>query len=323
MQLYPLKFQPIFKYRIWGGNKLKAVLNKKVDDKHIGESWEISGVAGDESIVSEGELQGYTLQDLIREFKADFIGRKPYLNFGEEFPLLIKFIDAEHPLSIQVHPNDIVAKERHNSFGKNEMWYIMDADENGELILGFKEQCSKKKFENKIIKNEVIDVLNAVKVTEGDVFNIPAGRIHAIGSGVLLAEIQQSSDITYRVFDYNRIDKATGEKRDLHINQSLDVIDYSSQENYKTSYDTVKNTSNKLIHSTHFTTNFIFLEGKLEKDYSDIDSFIILICIKGSAEIYYNEKAYEIQQGETLLLPASLNSIILTGEFSKLIEVYI
>lgn len=323
MKLYPLKFQPIFKYRIWGGNKIKNVLNKNIQYDSIGESWEISGVQGDETIVSEGELQGESLSNLIKKFKGDFLGTDLFCHFGEEFPLLIKFIDAQTPLSIQVHPNNDIAKKRHNSFGKNEMWYIMEADKDAELIVGFKEKCNSIDFQNRINDNEVLQVLNTIKVTEGDTFYIPAGRIHAIGAGVLLAEIQQTSDVTYRVYDYDRVDQVTGEKRKLHVKQAIDVIDYGMHDLYETNYESLKNVSNKLVHSPYFKSNLILLEGDVVKDYSKLDSFIIYICVEGAFNVVWNDTMYNVRKGETLLLPAAINKVVLTSTFAKVIEVYV
>ena len=213
MKLYPLKFTPIFKYRIWGGEKLKTELNKKYTAENIGESWEISDVSGDETIVEGGSLQGKTLKELTQQFKGDFVGNTVYEKFGEEFPLLIKFIDAKTPLSIQVHPSNEIAKKRHNSFGKNEMWYVMQAENEAELIVGFNQKISKEDYVNHLKNNTLKDILNIETVTSGDTFYIPTGRVHAIGAGVLLAEIQQTSNITYRIYDYDRVDKKNRTKK--------------------------------------------------------------------------------------------------------------
>ncbi|MBL4938901.1 MAG: class I mannose-6-phosphate isomerase, partial [Lutibacter sp.] len=204
MKLYPLKFSPLFFYRIWGGDQLKTVLNKNYDEESIGESWEISDVDTNETVVSEGDLKGNTLKDLIKQFKGEFVGKRVYETLGNNFPLLIKFIDAKSPLSIQVHPNDSLAKERHNSFGKNEMWYVMQADNNAELVVGFNQDVAKERYTSHLNNSTLSKILNIEKVSKGDTFYIPTGRIHAIGAGVLLAEIQQTSNITYRIYDYDR-----------------------------------------------------------------------------------------------------------------------
>ena len=325
MELHPLKFTPVFKYRLWGGEKLKSVLNKEYSETNIGESWEISDVENDKTVVSKGFFQGRTLKNLIEEYKGDFLGEAVYKQFGNEFPLLIKFIDAKTPLSIQVHPSNEIAKERHNSFGKNEMWYVMEADENAELIVGFDEKLDKKEYNNYIVDGSILQVMHHETVAEGDTFYIPTGRVHAIGSGVLLAEIQQTSDITYRIYDYNRVDAKTGELRDLHNDLAIDVIDFESHDSYKTTYETKANTSNTLVHSPYFTSNFLIVEGTLQKDYSNLDSFVIYICVDGVLELSHNKNSFSLKKGETILLPASILKIELKSlsEKSKLLEVYL
>lgn len=323
MKLYPLKFNAISKYRIWGGDKLNAELNKNFDTENIGESWEISDVEGDETKTANGPLTGKTLKELINEYKGDFVGNAVYAKFGNEFPLLIKFIDAKIPLSIQVHPSDEIAKERHNSFGKNEMWYVMQSDENAELIVGFDSELNKSTYQEYLIANKVLEVMHHEKVQKGDTFYIPTGRVHAIGAGILLAEIQQTSDITYRIYDYNRIDKQTGKKRDLHNDLALDVINFEVQDNYKTDYLKELNTSNKLVHSPYFVSNYLKVRGSLNKDYATIDSFLIYICVSGLLNIIENGVSYTIKKGETLLIPASIQNIELTAEEeSEVLEVY-
>ncbi|WP_372747091.1 type I phosphomannose isomerase catalytic subunit, partial [Lutibacter sp.] len=238
MKLYPLKFSPVYSYRVWGGEKLKTVLNKNYNQESIGESWEISDVDENETLVSDGDLKGYSLKMLIKEFKGDFAGNNVYDQFGNDFPLLIKFIDAKTPLSIQVHPSNELAKERHNSFGKNEMWYVMEVEEDAELIVGFNKEVSKETYVNHLENTKLDELLNIEKVQKGDTFYIPTGRVHAIGAGVLLAEIQQTSNITYRIYDYDRVDFKTGEKRELHTEMALDAIDFKLYDTYKTTYKT-------------------------------------------------------------------------------------
>ncbi|WP_088323752.1 type I phosphomannose isomerase catalytic subunit [Polaribacter tangerinus] len=325
MQLYPLKFTPLFKYRLWGGNKLKNLLNKEYSQDNIGESWEISTVKDDKTLVSNGVYKGENLTNLISEFKSAIVGKAVYKKFGNEFPLLIKFIDAKTPLSIQVHPNDEVAKQRHHSFGKNEMWYIMEADDNAELIVGFDKELQKEEYQSIIKNDDILDVLHHDKVSEGDTYFIPAGRVHAIGAGVLLAEIQQTSDVTYRIYDYNRIDAKTGKLRDLHNDLATDVIDFKTQSSYKTSYNKFENISNKLVHSPYFKTNFIKLHNSVQKDYSSLDSFVIYICVSGEVVLNHNNNNFDVKRGETILLPAAINSVKLTSKTpqSKIIEVYL
>ncbi|GAA4270526.1 type I phosphomannose isomerase catalytic subunit [Hyunsoonleella aestuarii] len=323
MNLYPLKFTPISKYRLWGGNKLNTVLNKGFKGDNNGESWEISDVKGDETKVANGEFFGKTLKELSEQFKGQLLGNNVYKTFGTEFPLLIKFIDAKTPLSIQVHPHDHIAKECHDSFGKNEMWYIMDADDSAEIIVGFNKQLDKNSYSKYLENNKVLEVLNSVKTKAGDAFNIPTGRVHAIGSGVLLAEIQQTSDITYRIYDYDRVDKTTGEKRELHNDLALDVLDFEVQEAYTTAYKTESNVSNKLIHTPYFKTNIIYLTKEINKDYSKIDSFVIYICTEGCLEITVDNANYSLAKGESILIPAIINQLKLTPQKeSKILEVY-
>ncbi|MFT6959417.1 MAG: mannose-6-phosphate isomerase [Polaribacter sp.] len=325
MKLHPLKFTPVFKYRLWGGEKLKSVLNKEYSELNIGESWEISDVEEGETVVDSGFFQGKTLKDLTETYKAAFLGKGVYEKFGNKFPLLIKFIDAKTPLSIQVHPGNEIAKERHNSFGKNEMWYVMEADKDAELIVGFDEKLDKKDYDTYVIDGSILEVMHHENVAEGDTFYIPTGRVHAIGSGVLLAEIQQTSDITYRIYDYNRVDAKTGVLRDLHNDLAVDVIDFECHEEYKTNYETKTNASNKLVHSPYFTTNFLIIKGTLKKNYVLLDSFVIYICVDGSLELNHNDESYSLKKGETMLLPASIDTIELKSlsEKSKLLEVYI
>lgn len=323
MTLYPLKFKPISKYRIWGGDKLNTELNKGFKDKNIGESWEISDIEGDETKTANGILIGKTLKELISEYKGDFVGNAVYEKFGNEFPLLIKFIDAKTPLSIQVHPSDEIAKQRHQSFGKNEMWYVMQADENAELIVGFDSELNKATYQEYLNANKILDVMHHEKVKKGDTFYIPTGRVHAIGAGVLLAEIQQTSDITYRIYDYDRVDKQTGKKRELHNELAIDVIDFEVHDNYKTDYSKDLNTANKLVHSPYFKSNYLKLNGSLHKDYTTIDSFVIYICLSGRINIVENDATYTLNQGETILIPASIQNIeLIAEENSEVLEVY-
>jgi len=321
MPLYPLKFKSIFKYRIWGGEKLKTILNKKYSESSIGESWELSDVPGDESLISNGHFKGKTLNSLLKTYPNEILGTSVYKKHGIQFPLLLKFIDAKTPLSIQVHPNDELAKKRKNSLGKSEMWYVMESDNNAELIVGFKEKETKETYAESIKTNKIVSLLNTVKVKKGDTFYIPAGRIHAIGSGVMLAEIQQTSDITYRIYDYDRVDKKTNSKRALHTEESLDAIDFEVKENYNSYYKKDINKPNELVYSPYFKTDITFLKGELTKDYSKKDSFIIYMCVSGELMVTYNKKEYSLENGEVLLLPASINEVSLKGE-AELIEVF-
>ncbi len=318
---YPIKFEPILKEKIWGGDKLKTILNKKFVEDNIGESWEISDVEDSETVVIEGDLKGATLKSLIKQFKGDFVGDHIYETFGNNFPLLIKFIDAKTPLSIQVHPSDSLAKERHNSFGKNEMWYVMEADKDAELIVGFNKTVEKETYVNHLNNSTLNEILNIEKVTKGDTYYIPAGRIHAIGAGVLLAEIQQTSNVTYRIYDYDRVDAKTGEKRELHTDLAIEAIDFEHYDNYKTRYKLQTNTSNKLVHSPYFKTNIITVKGEIIKNYSNLDSFVIYICVHGFLELEYKDKNFSLNKGETLLLPARIDQFKIKSVAATILEV--
>ncbi|NCP21245.1 MAG: mannose-6-phosphate isomerase [Zetaproteobacteria bacterium] len=324
MIAYPIKFEPILQEKIWGGTKLKSLLNKASDKENIGESWEVSAVKNNVSIVSNGVYKGQNLQDLLEQYKSDLVGNKVFKQFGAQFPLLIKFIDAKEALSIQLHPNDELAQKRHESFGKTEMWYVMQADKNASLIVGFKTDCTQETYLKYLNENKIVNLLNSEKVTEGDVFFIPTGRIHAIGAGVLLAEIQQTSDITYRIFDWNRVD-AQGNGRELHTDLALEAIDYKAQTNYKTNFHSTLNQTKPVVVCPYFTTNIIPILGTLIKDYSANDSFVIYICTKGRVNLSYGNNQLEvIEMGESILLPNILNNITLKADLtSSLLEVLI
>lgn len=322
--LYPLKFKAILKDKIWGDDKLRSLLNKETDSGKCGESWEISGVQDNISVVKNGVLEGNNLEELVEIYMGELVGDKVYEKFGIEFPLLIKFIDANDNLSIQVHPDDELSIERHNAYGKTEMWYIIQADDNSELISGFNQKTDKESYlqalNNKTLKN----ILNSEKVAKGDVFFIPAGRVHAIGKGILLAEIQQTSDVTYRIYDWDRIE-ANGQPRELHTELALDAIDYSIENDYKTKYNTKLNQSSNIVDCQYFTTNYINFNKIVEKDYNLIDSFVIYMCISGKASIMYNvTESIEIKGGETILIPASLKNLAIKPEpEAEVLEIYV
>lgn len=323
--LYPLKFTPIFKDKIWGGHKIKTILNKDFGNlPNCGESWELSGVEGNVSVVENGYLAGNSLDELIEVYMGDLVGDQIFETFGNEFPLLIKFIDANDDLSIQVHPDDEMAAERHSSYGKTEMWYVMQADNGAKLQSGFNQQVDPETYLEKLQNVELTDILNFEEVTSGDVFFIPAGRVHAIGKGILLAEIQQTSDITYRIYDYGRRDNE-GNLRELHTDLALDAIDYKVFPEYKTQYEPKPNESVELASCKYFTTNVLELNQVVEKDYNDLDSFVIYICLDGELVVETESGTEPVQKGETILIPASIENVILkpTSASVKLLEVYI
>jgi mannose-6-phosphate isomerase len=318
-----LKFQPILKEKIWGGEKLAQLLNKNSDKTNIGESWELSDVENDTSIVANGALKGKNLKELIADFKGDLVGGKIYKNFGKKFPLLIKFIDAKEALSIQLHPNDALAKERHNSFGKTEMWYVMQADEKANLIVGFQKEVTAQEYVENLENKTLLDILNVDEVSEGDVYFIPTGRVHAIGAGVLLAEIQQTSDVTYRIYDWER-PNPDGTFRDLHTEEAIDAIDYKVQESYKTKYSKDENQSSEIVSCQYFTTNVLPISDTLQINHTDKDSFVIYMCVKGEVEFKHQNLHEKLSFGETLLVPASLKEFdIFSSVDSELLEVFI
>ncbi|MCK5823379.1 MAG: class I mannose-6-phosphate isomerase [Bacteroidales bacterium] len=325
MNLYPLKFKPILKEKIWGGTKIKTFLNKNISNiDNCGESWEVSGVHENISVVENGFLKNNNLQEIIEVYMGDIVGDAVYEKFGDEFPLLIKFIDANDNLSVQVHPNDELAEERHNANGKTEMWYIINAEKDAQLISGFNKEINKNIYVNHLKNNTLTEILNFEDVSTNDVFFIPAGRVHATGKGILLAEIQQTSDVTYRIFDWNRKD-ANGKSRELHTELAVDALDFSHHNDYKTKYTKKFNESSNLINCQYFTTNILEFDKEIEKDYNLLDSFIIYMCLEGSYSIRYNDNnEIKISKGETVLLPAVLENILLMPyEQTKLLEVYI
>jgi len=324
-ELYPLKFSPIYKETIWGGNKLAKKLDKKVEtNKNIGETWEISGVQDNISIVENGFLAENSLQELVEIYMGDLVGDKIYEKFGIEFPLLIKFIDANKPLSIQVHPNDITAKKRHKAFGKNEMWYVIEASQNAEIIIGFNKEITKQEYLETFENKKLEQILNKVKVKKGDVFYLPAGRIHSIGEGVLLAEIQQTSDITYRIYDWERTD-ANGKQRELHTDFAKDTIDFTFHENYKIPYSKTLNKPAELVSCNYFTVNILEFDKPKEQIYIERDSFVIYMCIDGEFEIDTKQgETTKMKKGETVLIPAEIASVnLIPKQKTKILEIYV
>lgn len=319
--LYPLKFTPILKEKIWGGQKLNTLLNKSTDLDQVGESWELSDVEGDTSLVANGALAGTSLKVLLEEYKADLVGEKVYAQFGPKFPLLIKYIDAKKDLSVQLHPNDTLAKARHQSFGKTEMWYVMQADEDSNLIIDFNQPMSAKLYKKHLEAKTLPSILNFETVTKGDTFFIEVGRVHAIGAGVLLAEIQQTSDITYRVYDWDRTD-AEGKPRELHNDLAMDAIDFKMDRDFKVNYKSQNNTPEQLVSCPYFTTNILDVEGVILK-HNTQDSFLIYMAVDGAAVFEVDGKLTELSFGETLLIPACMKHFKITSVNARLLEVYI
>jgi len=322
--LYPIKFNPIFKDKIWGGQKISTILNKDFAPlPNCGESWELSGVKGDLSIVSNGNLKGQSLEEIITKYTDKLLGNKVYKKYGNEFPLLVKFIDANDALSIQVHPDDELARKRHNSFGKTEMWYVIQADDDATLISGFNQPIDRKTYIKYFKEGKITEVLNTELVSEGDVFFIPAGRIHTIGKGSLIAEIQQTSDVTYRIYDFDRVDDE-GNKRDLHFEEALDAIDYSSYSEYKSAYSDQANTRVNIVESDYFKTNKYNLTKSYKRNLKDLDSFVIYICLEGMGELYCDKDGISLNKGDVILVPSEIKEVLLkTDNTLNLLETYI
>lgn len=319
MKIYPLTFYPILKERIWGGNKLRTLFGKSLISDKTGESWELSTVKDDVSKVSNGIYKNQSFTDLLARFPKEILGEKVYEQFGTAFPLLFKFLDASDDLSIQVHPGDELAQKRHNSFGKTEMWYIIQADKKARNIIGFNEKYSPEEYLSHLDTKTLPTILKEEKVKKGDIFFLETGTVHAIGKGIVLAEIQQTSDITYRIYDWDRTDN-NGKPRELHLDLALDAINYNPTQTRK-EYSKLKNSGNIIIESNYFKVNYISLEGEFPMRKNK-DSFRVYMCTKGAFSVEYKGEKYHFEQGTTVLLPAVLNEFILEGE-AELLEIYI
>lgn len=318
----PLKFKALLKQTIWGGDKI--IPFKHLDDhlENVGESWEISGVPGNETVVADGEYAGKKLNELVIEQKDKLVGKANYERFGDEFPLLIKFIDARQDLSIQVHPTDEIAKRQGKERGKTEMWYIMDSDKDAKLYSGLKMQITPEQYKAMVEDDTITDALAQYEVKEDDCFFLPAGRIHAIGTGCFLAEIQQTSDVTYRIYDFKRKDK-DGNYRQLHTKEAAECINYTVEDDYRTHYEHKKNEGVTLVECPYFTTAVYDLDEPMTLDYSELDSFVILIGLKGEGTITDNEgNAVTISAGESILVPATTDTLKVEGTI-KMLETYV
>ena len=308
------KFQPILKSTIWGGEKIVPYKHIASDQKQVGESWELSGVKGNESVVAGGPEAGTTLPGLIARHGAALLGKANAARFGQEFPLLIKFIDARQDLSIQVHPNDALAWERHKSKGKTEMWYVVDADKGARLRSGFAKQVTPAQYEASVADNTITDLLAEYEIHPGDLFFLPAGRVHSIGAGAFIAEIQQTSDITYRIYDFNRKD-ADGNTRELHTELAKGAIDYTVLPDYRTHYQKAQDTRVELVSCPYFTTSLYDLTRPETLDLASLDSFVVAICIEGCGTLTDDSgAAVPVHQGETVLIPASARSLAFTPD---------
>lgn len=322
--MYPLKFKPILKTIVWGGEKIAPYKEIETEQKHIGESWELSGVPGNESVVAEGPLAGKTIAQLVHEYKGELVGKHVYENTGDEFPLLIKFIDALTDLSIQVHPNDELAAVRHNgSKGKTEMWYVVNAEPGAHLLAGLTKKITPEEYAAKVADGSIVDVLARHEVHPGDVFFLPAGRIHAICGGCFIAEIQQTSNITYRLYDYGRVG-LDGKPRELHTELAKDAIDYTVYDNYRTEYTPQQNEEQEVVSCKYFTTSIYDLTLPYAKDLSDLDSFVVVMCLEGSGTLEVDGEEVPVHQGETVLIPATADDLcFVPDEGMKVLTSYI
>ena len=323
-ELYPLKFETVLKEKVWGGNALVTKYNKKATGStHIGESWELSAIADNQSVISNGFLAGNNIEELIEVYMGDITGDSIFEKFGNEFPLLIKFIEAQEDLSIQVHPNNELARKRHSAYGKTEMWYILECKEGSKIYTGFKDGVTREIYEEAVVNGKIEELLNVEIVDAGDTFFTPAGRVHAIGAGIVLVEIQQTSDITYRIFDWNR--KSSGkEKRELHTDLARDAIDFSQTGKNKIRLDPVLNKTQNLVNCEFFTTNIILFNNTIDKDYLTIDSFVVYICLEGEFSLRWDGNSEKVTKGETVLLPAMIKEVSLRPmQETRLLEVYI
>lgn len=321
--LYPFKFQPLFVEKIWGGQKLKKILGKEVGHiQHCGESWEIFDVGDQISEVVNGFLAENNLEELIEVYMGDLVGDKVFNEYGLQFPLLLKYIDAQEDLSVQVHPDDALAMRRYGCNGKSEMWYVIDADAGAGIYLGFKKGVKKQDYLQAVKNGSVDQLLVFYPVQKGDCFYVPAGTVHAIGKGVLLAEIQQSSDCTYRIFDWNRVD-AFGLPRELHTAEAEEALHFNDKTDYKIQYESKFNQSVLLVDTPHFKVSTLQFNQPMEKIYAKIDSFVVYMCIEGSAHIIYEDKRTHLQKGETVLVPAIATDVkLLPQKNVHLLEIY-
>lgn len=321
--LIPVKFTPILKDKIWGGNHLATLLGKSPLPQ-CGESWELSGVPGNVSVVAGGALNGKRLTDLLHSNGSGWLGDKVHAQHGTQFPLLIKFIDANDDLSVQVHPGDALAAQRHQSLGKTEMWVVLHAEPGARLISGFSRPITPEAYFPSLQDGTFMDALGQYEVHAGDVFFMPAGRIHAIGKGIVVAEIQQSSDVTYRVFDYNRTD-SQGNQRELHVQEALDAIDFNDCQSGKVEYRLPDDGEATLVQCAYFHTNLLRLKQKKERNFESIDSFKLYICTLGSGTVYTSTGNVSVRLGETILIPAAIQTLQIepAEKGIQLLEVYV
>jgi mannose-6-phosphate isomerase len=322
--LYPLKFTPVFKEKIWGGQKIRTTVGLDFSPlPNCGEAWVLSGVPGSETVVSNGFLKGNTLNELLEIYMDDLVGEKVFEKHPDEFPVLIKFIDSNQWLSIQVHPDDALAKKRGLGNGKSEMWYVMEAEQGSEIIAGFSKKVDRKIYTEHLEQKRLKEILNHEKVSKGDLFYMPAGRIHAMGPGILLAEIQQTSDTTYRIYDWDRTDDK-GNPRELHTEAALDAIDFNAYDHYRTRYKSLPNLPTSLVHTPHFNTDLLTINQPVDRDHTILDSFVVQLCVDGAYRIDFDGGTEAVRKGEVVLIPAITGEVRMIPEkAASFIEIYI
>jgi mannose-6-phosphate isomerase len=322
--LYPLKFTPVFKEKIWGGQKVRTALGLDFAPlPNCGEAWVLSGVPGSETLVSNGFLEGNHLNELLEIYMDELVGEMVFQKHGELFPVLIKFIDSNDWLSVQVHPNDELAVKRGLGGGKSELWYILEAEKGAEIITGFNKETDRESFLRHLDQKRLEEILNREKVSPGDAFYMPAGRIHALGPGILLAEIQQTSDTTYRIYDWDRAD-GNGKARELHTELALDAIDFGLHESYRSRYRSESNKPAALAHTPHFNTDIITLSQPVNRDYGILDSFVVHLCVEGSYRLETEESTEQVGKGEAVLIPATTTEArMVPSPGATVLEIYI
>ncbi|MCH5175307.1 MAG: class I mannose-6-phosphate isomerase [Prevotellaceae bacterium] len=314
-----LKFTPILKQTLWGGNKIKQLKNLDIPLENIGESWELSGVAGDETLCADES--NMSINQLVEFYKERLVGRHVYEVYGNTFPLLVKFIDARQDLSIQVHPDDETARRQNKECGKTEMWYLMTSDEEASIYSGLSKEITQEKYKEMVNEGTICEALCRYSVKEDDVFFLPAGRVHAIGAGCFLAEIQQTSDVTYRIYDFKRKDK-DGNYRQLHTEEAAEAIDFRVYPDYRTNYEFRANKAVSLVDCHYFTTSVYSIDYPIAIDQAAFDSFVILIGLKGIGEVRTDDDLGTLKEGETMLIAAENKQITLSGNM-KFLEVHI
>ena len=310
--LYPLKFNPILLPKVWGGEKLKGWYSEYSSGlENVGESWLVASLGEQQSQVQNGFLAENTLGELVEVYLNELVGDHIYRLYGEEFPLLVKIIDAKDDLSIQVHPNDDIAKKYHGGLGKNEVWYILEADAEAFVYAGFCCHITPDEYKRAVEDGTITKYLQKYNVKKGDYIYIPAGCVHAIGAGCTLLEIQQSSDITYRIFDYNR-PGSDGKLRPLHKEQAFISIDFKEWRNIIRHTDFQPNELIKIVENKDFRMFSYAVDAKQELDMTEIDSFILLSVVEGEALIDMNGELTQARLYDTILIPASADKIMIT-----------